>query len=586
VNARERHGRIIFAGAPPAGRTGRLVEYAHRTVTAPGWQALDIRTYSRPHGPQWLDEAERWHRELSAAASSLTRWWWLMPGSRIAVWYPHNLKPLLFAAAVAEAWSAEPDRDLCLIGCPADAREYIREWAEGAGAAVEEVSPQPDAALPIRRASLLRPLVAAAVSARRAPRRAVPRAGTIVFSHSLDLALVRQIGDHFFGRAFDGPAARDVLWFYDTSRRVSAALVRQLDTMGRRALVAASMFRWSDLVFALKEGLAARRALTVLPDRLPVARVGRLASRAFPRRFVAATTLGDAPVESLLLYRAMRRCLDMSGASTLVFPYEEKGLERALLAAAADSGHAVETIAFAHAAYNQGHQYVRSRGEGDPPRASRLAVTGSAAADWFAGQGVSRPRMLVFGSPRTPADSPVRAPAAGAPLRVLFLNGHGSELRLFAAMASDRPDFLDGATLRVRRYPFAWIREQNEALEALRASGVRFDTVEGDLGAQIDDADLVLFASTSAGIEAMIRGRLAARLTLDDIVTVSPAEGKGFGGALPECETAGDVRALVDEVRAMAPAEYARRVEAQRLAARRLYAPVDAGGWSKRGERS
>lgn len=526
---------IVFADALPTEGAGLLVHYDHDEVSAARWETVDLRQVISSHEDTWLAEIDAWHRLVSEQGAALTRWWWLLPGSRMAAWYPVPLKPVIVAMAIVALGTDQPGQTVWVVGAPADTQEYIFEWAG-----------RHDGMISVRRAPLLarahrhapaagrleefrrqaRELASVIRRAFAERRSSVPPAGAVVWSHTLDYRVMRRSGDHFFGRMLDDTSvqpAQGVLWYYQlTSSADRAVVAHQLAADGRRSTFDGALFHWSDLWFAARAARviwrASRRVLAAAPPLV----AGGLQSRAFARHFLerVARTM---PLQELLTYRAIRRVLEVSGARVLMYPYEEKGLERAMLLAAADVTPPAQTIGFAHAAYSKGHRFVRRERAERQPRPSTLAVTGDAPRQWFENAGVPGDRLAVIGTPRFRARAAVNPPRR-ASLRALFIAGFPSELRMFASAAAQHPSLMGEAELLVRPYPYGWHEAREHAESRLRLSGVPFTIVTGDLGESIDAADVVLYASTSAGLEAILRGRIAIRLAVDDVVTADPLE--------------------------------------------------------------
>ena len=572
---------IILADSAPPDRSGCLVDYEFRPAAASRWQSLDLRAVIAANEDRWLAQIDAWHRELSELGAAQTRWWWLLPASRLAVWYPFPLKPVIAAIAIAELAGEHRSDAICLIGAPDETAVYLAEWCgqhnliwDDRRAARQKAEPRPSAfARWIRQARTVASLMARALSSDRPPQLS---AGTLVWSHTLDRDLMGRVGDHFFGRMFDDPAlqpAAGVAWCYQvTNFSDCRAVRRELANAGRRAVLDGDYFRVSDLRFVARAGREIGRALKQLRAAAPPLKVGRLASTAATRRFLDQIEDAGAPVNELLIYRSMSRTLDATGARALIYPYEEKGLERALLMAATERSPPVTTTAFAHAAYSKGHRFVRRAAGERQPRPGRLAVTGEAARRWFEQAGVPSTGILVIGSPRFRPMTIADTRRADGPLRLLLLVGFPSELRLFAQTARQCPALLGGAELRIRRYPFGWHDAQAIAESALRTAGVPFTIVEGDLGDAIHDTDVVLYSSTSAGVEAMLRGRAAVRLEVDDIVTVDPLCSLGNErSGIPSIRPA-DLATEVRRFASMSTAAWQDVLRSQYQAATRLYA--------------
>ena len=401
-----------------------------------------------------------------------------------------------------------------------------------------------------------------------------------MISQTLEAGLLARVGDHFFGRVFDGPAVTadgGFLWLYFVSRYGERDAARRFcDSVGRRVVFDFDVLEWSDIALTLRAAQRVRAALQPLASRLPPLSVGELTSVAFPARFWRAAIAGRRPVSEIAVYHAVRRCLDASQARVVIYPYEEKGLERAILKACAGRGPVVRTVALAHAAYNSGHLYLR-RGRTNPPRPDVLATTGPAARDWLCGWAGRDPaHMEVTGSPRFSSAETAPRPFTGRPLHVLVLSGYGSEPLMLAEFVEQMPDLFAGHAVTLRPYPHGWRAEQRTAFARLKRVVSSLEIQGGDLQGQIDRSDCVIFASTSAAIEAIHRGRFTIHAALHDIVDANPFRDRAGASAVPSCSTPQELRAALSAVAAMGPEAYARAIAGQRRLATGLYAPPDA----------
>jgi hypothetical protein len=184
--------------------------------------------------------------------------------------------------------------------------------------------------------------------------------------------------------------------------------------------------------------------------------------------------------------------------------------------------------------------------------------------------------LVVSGSPRFAPREAERQPAAR--LRVLFIASYGYEIGQLATMVEELPNLFDGSEIMVRRYRHDWHAEQNEGISNLERLGVALRPDEGSLAEQIKWADVVLFSSTSAGIESVLRGRITLRI-VGDVFDADPMYGRDQGKDIPQCASAGELKTWLAAIRGMDRSGYARMVDRQYQVASNIYAPVDGSVW-------
>lgn len=581
---------IVLSNAPPCVGSGTLLHYEHQHLTVADWTFFDVRKIVDRNEDQWFSAIEIWHRDLSERATNLSKWWPLLPGARLVLWRSvttFELKPVLFALAVIEFCKDPPNDTVWIVGAPDEVVEYLREWSD----LHKSVRITRTEAKTTRWSDnrflvtfhFWRQLVKQFASIARhcafRKRVQIKPAKVIVNSLVLNSELLRTKGDHFFGHMIDrvdGVTNQNTIWIYLDTRLADRATRSELAAIKRRAYFMPDFFRWSDLLFALQTACNIRRALKPLYTSCAPLHADELTSSSFSANFLSSLVMQSPPLFELVLYKQWERILGDSGADTIVYPYEEKPLEHAMLLAVKECAPTVRTIGFAHAAYSKGHLYLRRGCHGEPPRPDTVAVTGSIARGLFEKVGVPSDQIVVVGSPRSSSVECCERPTESARRkRILLLIGHGFELRIFASMAADSPEMFAGYDLVIRRYPYAWRDEQDAAEMRLRTAGVVYQNGTGDLIRQIDESDIVLFESTSAAMEASLRGKLILRLNLSDVVSTNHFYGSCSQDSIKYCRDADELKEQLDHIASLTPDQYAMAVEGQRILVADLYSSID-----------
>jgi hypothetical protein len=567
---------------PPGG--GWYATYDHRHVPAPGWRSVDLRAIIRAHQPAWLEAFDAWHADLSRAALTRTPWWWFTAASRPNPWVHQDvLKPLFMAAAACE-WMREHPHDgpLTLVGCPPAVGRYLEEFAGRPLAPASWTAAWHSWRSGVRGLwSLCRQHLTR--YSWRAPRRQSAR--TLIYSHILQARAWAECGDHYFGPLLElarGGRREPVVLgcvLHDDAER--DRVLQAVTAAGHQMSYVLDHLSWPDPAWTVGVGGGIGARLAGVWRVVPPIRLGPWSSRGFGRQYVVEQALGRPPGLELLVYRAMRRLLRAGGATTVVYPYEEKGLERALLRACGDQRRPIRTLAYAHAAHTWCHLPLRTRPAGpNPPQPKILLATGPEAADFLIRWG-RKPadRVAVIGSARhlEPIPSGRAAEERRQGLRVLVLTGFGHELLMLAEFVARRPDLFGPDEVRIRRYDFAWRAEQDEGLARLSRALPRVRADEAPLREQLAWCDVALFCSTSAGVQAMLAGRLAVWAQLQDVFEADPL--LGSQACLARCAGPEELAAALAQARALPDAAYAQVVRRQRIAAEAIYAPVDAQAW-------
>ncbi len=581
---------ISFSDEIPSDGVGTLISYDYELVIVEGWPNFDVREIVHLYEDCWLSEIDAWHRELSEQAVDLTRWWWITPGSRLTLWKTNSafsLKPVLFTLAIIKLCEHRPSEKIWIVGAPDEVVVYLSDFAiQKNSIQIEDFRPKNlNSNIAYKLSNFLKPWLKLARwlayssfhSLFSFKRKRIKPARLIVDSLVLDVSLIKTIGDHFFGHMLDnipGLASEDVIWKYEDPSANFPDFKKNLTDLGKRANFKTNLFCWSDIWFALSTSFSVNKALSKLVVSPPVFRIGDFVVSSFPHYFISNLVIGNLPLSELILYKQCSRLILESGASAIIYPYEEKPAERAILLAVQDNASQIKTIAFAHAAYSKGHLYIRRGKRGEPPRPDVLAVTGSMARDQFHRLGVPLKKIIVTGSPRHHT-VPLAKRRVKLRKQILFICGLGFEMRIFALLLTANPGLLDGYDLVIRRSYHSWVEEQDAAEDRMRAAGIIYRCEGGDLAAQIDDSDIVLFEASTAGLEAVLRGKLAIRLNLSDIITTSHFNGCDGSDVIKYCQNLKELKCELDRIALLTPVQYEITLQRQRNLVERLYTPID-----------
>ena len=230
------------------------------------------------------------------------------------------------------------------------------------------------------------------------------------------------------------------------------------------------------------------------------------------------------PISQLMLYFSLATLLEESPkVRRIIYPYEEKGSERAIQFAIEKSRDTVKSIGFAHSVGWNSHQYVRKREQQscDPPRPDYYAATGPEEKDWLVDfAGIGGERIYVLGSPRAPTPGrqiSFNRPLSEHKLKIFFPVGLGRDLSRLANWVAREPTLLDDCHIHIRPIPYAWRADQEEGLRRLKGVDLVTDwNADSSVDSEIHWADIVLFTTTSVGFRSMLMGRYTINLNLQD----------------------------------------------------------------------
>lgn len=576
---------------------GLYCDYRGQKVDDPRWRSCDIRKTIRDHHDQWCDEIGKWHGNLSSIASRKTPWWWLAPASRIVIFYPPVFDPLLVAAGIAKFCEAarEGEKDLYLTGFPEKVAEYLRDL--GSSLPHKIFREQKSARLPsrlvlfFRAAALFGARLASLIVHSQMYAFARPRissqAKTLIYSHHLGGQNFEAFNDHFFHGILDCLpefGEKDVVRLYleEPGGFRSALSLRKF--MKRKqpspSVTVQSLIRLSDCLRIVGRHLLIHARLRKLRREMPILTVGGFQNRRFPFDYHRTMIMEPPLFTELCVYYAARRLWSRLKVDSLVYPYESKGIERALLKARNETAPQTKAIAYAHAIYNQGLLYVRHSHDelaGDL-KPDLIACAGPRIRDWFARWGgVESERLTIIGSSRYGRPLPLQNNDAerGANFKVLFLGGLEHEFGGLAQWMENEPGIFENCHLTVRSYPYAWRSEQERHLSHIRFLCPNVTHDSRPLKQQLQECDVAVIGSTSAGVEAMLGGRPVVYADLHPIFDLDPFKNKGeFPGVL-RCYSGRDLKAALHRLRSMEGQEFRQLVQAQTQLAEEIFSKPD-----------
>lgn len=602
--------RLIFVDELPTNGGGKYAHYKHRRIGGNGWEYCDVRKYIGQHQEHWLSEVELWHSELSIIVLGYTKWWWLMPASRLIAWHPPHLKPFFFTIALIEYCEKFNFEELYLVECPDEVYSYLKELKPDYRISFCRVAARRQRfggpyirgiykavfsrgkiKIFLRQLANLKNLMMLSLSCLQKSKNisTVDKVKLVVYSHALGTQTMKNKGDHFFGRMFDkisGIDRKDILWLYFTeSRKEKLAVESHMRSVGHKAVFLFELITLTDFIRIVLTSISLAYKLRSVKNKVPLLKIDNYHSRIFSKIFFSELLQSVLPITELAVYFAVKRLLKSTVAKVLIYPYEEKGLERAIVYACRNDARHVNTIGFAHAVYNNGFLCLRRHDSLiNSPKPDIIASTGPSSKNWLIDWAMVRlEQVTVVGSSRYHDRLPLREnfESHRKCLRVLIIIGQGYEVNILANYLEEAIDLFADCDVLIRRYPYGWQAQQDEGISRLKKliNNVRVET--GSMLEQLSWSDVVIYSSTSAGLEAMLSGRLAIYVELHDFLILDPMTGKGDSSKIFRCSTPVELKTTLQYIRNMNSQDYLMSVQRQHEFASQVYAPVDVESLSQ-----
>ena len=536
-----------------------------------------------------------WHASVCKVASKKTPWWWILPSSRIILFYPPVFEPLLFTLGILKLCENLPSNDLFLIGCPKEYSYYIRESKPAFNVIVEQKKISISSKIKEKLAAfkkiilfIIRFALLFLKSLKYSLHKPLKKitAKTLVFSYYFGIQNLEKIGDHFFkDMLYDLPGFKknDIFYLYFNSSNESQSEQKIKKWMDEKALSFAtieSLLRLTDCFRILARYLLIIYQLRKVRDLIPAVTINGLKSYYFSI-YYHQTMIMDPPLFSeLSVYYATRRLFGHLTASSILYPYESKGIERALLKANHDNDSHCKTIAYAHAIYNQGISYVRHHHDElvGSLKPDLIVCTGERMKNWFSCWGKVDPeKLIVIGSSRylPPLPHNENSTFRAQALKVLFLGGLEHELEKLALLIEEDPSLFEHCHLMIRSYPHAYKNKQKKQINYIQSLNQNIIEDCRPLMEQIKDCDVVMMSSTSAGVEAMLSGRPLIYIDLHGFIDLDPFANKGDLSPLIRCIQGSELKEALKKIRNMNQFEYATFVKNQIYLAEEIFSPPD-----------
>jgi len=586
--------KIILSNVPPEQGKGILFHYNQSFVKVDGWETIDVREIVKDNENIWLDEIHKWHDTLVEKLNGTTPWYPLLPVSRLIVWETINtfsLKPLLFTLAIIQLFD-KTEEDICIINPDQNFVDYINEWTQSNSIVfVDDRVPmkhswlkthfQPFVFYHLRNLLTLSKLFYLLIF-RRKKKINNKQANIIVNSTLLDENLLTENGDHFFGLMVDrmvSTSDNEVIWIYnDLFVKDRKSVNSKLKRMGRNAYFLSDSFHLSDLLFACIHGYHSIHKIKKNIHKIcPSIQVGNFKSKNFSYSYIENLALYKAPFVELMVYRQFMRLIKRQNIEFMIYPYEEKTLEHALLMANTATENQVKSIGYAHAGYSKGHLYIRRHNGDLIPRPDQIATTGPEAKSRFILSGVPEDEVISVGTPRYQRRMHDNSWSKNnLRLNILFICGIGFEMVQFADMLIHHRELADENDVIIRRSFHSWKDEQDAAEELLLKNNIPYCSTDNvNLIEEIDCADVVLYESTSAAFQASLRGKLVFKVCLSDIIMTEHFVDSDSINELDQCLDSNQLLNTLDRIKSMTHDEYEKSAKEQRLKFDAIFSHID-----------
>ena len=576
--------KVVFSQKIPKNQPVDYVDFSFGSPIRPTTANLvPIRPIIDARIDIWQSEINLWHASLIKSLSSIMPDWWRHVGSRLISWHPASFRSLYFALALSHHLNEQAPDLIYVLNAPDDVRTILQDlhcdleierrendlWVGIIETLREHVQNKCLFLLQIFRSFLFanKPIFP--------DRRSRSASADIVFSRLLrpQSRLPSEVppADQYFGRMFDELSDRSdtQIWIYPASDR---KFINQKATSTSRSVHLATtslVKRWQIVAIVIR--LFANQ-ITLKKNRklIPTLCVNGRKLTSFTHRFFQHYFIDSPTFESFEMEMAVRNLQTHFSIRSAILPYEEKSEMRAALAGLDTS---VRTLGFAHAAHNDGLLYLEHQSSPSPPRPQVIGATGPDAKAFLNTRfSVPASNVQIIGSPKFIQQSKSEFTH---PLNVLFVVSDATELFAVVDCVVSNADFFSRIPFGIKPYPFGYVRKQREAIEMLIRHLPAAKIFSADLNSATDWADISVFDSSSAGIEAILAGNIGLHFKLDQIIKRSALCGKSLSSSVTQCVRAEELVKEIARFQNSSPSELARIANEQHSSAQRIFAKPD-----------
>ena len=532
----------------------------------------------------WLDQVQYSHSQLSKRFLLYTRWWWVTPMSRLDArpWGQEYLfKPFFFAAAILEWMRSQCNvGEVLLIGCNPLVAMYLREFKGD---------------LVIN------------------DRKRIPCLLFLIFQTSKQalLAVLKMFRDalhilryHVFQKGYFIRSQLLVLYelfsnmpLIEGQQYYYTDVFNSLNNEGNKiscGCIEGSGYQVkkfkqevdSSTFFLLSNITLGGLVMSLLINLYLIILTGFIASRKIHCVLGHCTSLyfwltylfhglgRISCLKEICSYKALGTILRQHKYRFIIYPYEEKGIERAILFACQQNN--ISTIGYTP--HPQHHLALALRDVHAPfsPKPSNYAVCGAKYVDYFVSWCKKEPDSIhIWGSGKSFKKTFAIREISRNQLSVLLLISHPNELKVFYSWLRAEQRISRNITYLLRRYKAVNYTMFSNELTSLMKDFNCVKEIHGSLLDDLSHCDLATFCGTSAGPVAVNHGRLAIHIALDDFFYINPC----FDdlGVMLSCKSAKQFADYLDEICSMDKDSLVRLYKKQRNFVEQIFSPIQAG---------
>ena len=483
--------------------------------------SIDLKKYAKKYQKEWLDILDDWHHQVYLKNTKISWRWALTRSSRLEYIYPHHLNPLLSAVAVLN-YLNDNHEDITLYDFHKEAIDYIKESYDNKSFQIIDNGIKKKYT---KNTSTIKNIfklffkifnlfyrklyfLNSSKSINKNP-------DLLIISNTINLNTLNEKGDHFFGSVFDN-VKHDINKFYIVDNFSEINGIKKNIFHKKNYTLNYEFLRFRDIfkiiLLGINDFFIYRKFKR---GNIPIT-IGNLRTKKFYKYFLSSSLNSDLIYETVFYY-SFKNYLKYIKPKKIIYPYERKGFENALLNIC-KCFKEIETIGFAHAYYSNRHRYLKYIKDKNYYYPQRIALTGEIPLKTFIDKNWPNEKCFILGSPRY-FENISHDGRYKKKNTILIIISYHFELKVITKWLIENASKLKKYKFVIRPYPHDWQELQLNYLSTLKNYPINFEfSSHTSIYEQFSKSNVVLFYSSSAGIEAMFSDAIAIKYEADELI--------------------------------------------------------------------
>ena len=520
--------------------------YSRETNTKNTWTFLNVKQQSDKSQKEILDSYLEWHQSISEESHNIVgNQWWMMQESRLISWHPDIYEPIVYAACLSRLCSEKNIDEIYILNLPRIAERYLEEFGHELVYSDKESYKK----------NYTKGLTNIVHSNIQLFLHIFKQIGSFIKTkmklyfineaitmqdinnESYDL-IVSQVSnnhktdyiqDHFFGsikKSFVLKNNYPLIWVLrpmSYGREVVKQHIELLKRNGFKALILERHLTIIDVLFAIfREVYTHKKIRKHFINFEPISIFG-FKSNIFIQEFFDRDT---RVIDGFIFSRFFRKLIKKMNLNQVIYPYEEKVSERAILQNIQTLDRRIVTIGYQHASTNQSHLFLQYNDNIlQSPKPNKIYTTGISQKDLLCNYwNWPENKVKVLGSFRFHEKHPISKFSADSmkKSKVLLIIGQGYELARFEEIIKNNYHIFEDIELMIRPYPYSWVNQQKDTLLKISKDFSELKVSEKTFEEDVLWSDYTLSCSSSSGIESILLGRINAYINLNNYLIQDP----------------------------------------------------------------